>query len=921
MATRTVSALGGNWDSLTTWSEGAVPTAADEVVNDALSGNLTLNVNGACRSFDLSAKATTFTMNSGIDLAIGDATAPSSGYALRFHASTTLTVAGTGNEFQFVSTNSTQQDIDMKGKGFGQINFSGGTYNYRFVSAVTAAAPTNAGSAVAVNGNGEVHFNGQTFTVGAITGTAAGTRTLYLEGSTFALGATGTVWNTTATNLTIDAGTAAINITDAGATNKTLNLGGKNYTGSTMAITAGGAGIVDFAGATNNTLGSLTVNAPKSIRFRSGQTQTIAGNFTATGSSGNVITVTSSTAASAATLSKANGLVSCNWLSLQDSTVTGGALWYAGGNSTNVSGNTGWTFTAPATMLTADDSETDATSYATASITPTANTTLIAFIASKVSSGSPTLSSVTGNGLTWTEVRTVNSSTVRGLSVYRASGASPSAGAVTFDFGAQTQLGANWGVIQVDGTSTVTTDGVVQSSTGSDSADTLTVTLGAFAFSGNHTLGVFMSIDTAGGALNNSEGAGFTMLAENSGLVGGETFRSGVEYKTGSDTSVDMDAIAANDRLFGVAMEIALMAVPITGADIAISLTEDVDTITQDHVIATDDVAISLTTDNATIAQDHVISGADIAISLSEDNTTVEEESITISAADVAISLTEDAATISQNHIVSPDDITFSLAEDNDTIAQNHVIATNDIAISLGEDSSTVTETNFSLTAQDISISLGEDSTTISQNHVIAAQDVTIALGEDNDTITQDHVVVTQDIAVSLGTDSTTVDVIYTVVTQDVAVSTAVDSATIVQNHVIATQDVAISLGEDNTTVAETPLAPNDIQNSLLLDSTTITQNHVISTDDIAFSLASDNDTIAQNHILSPADLAISLAEDATTIEHILVFSPADITHSLRLDKGYAYDGTPPVERDYYVDSSGNIYWVVNETIGLVEKV
>jgi hypothetical protein len=32
---------------------------------------------------------------------------------------------------------------------------------------------------------------------------------------------------------------------------------------------------------------------------------------------------------------------------LKDNTATGGATFYAGANSTNVSGNTGWTFTAP----------------------------------------------------------------------------------------------------------------------------------------------------------------------------------------------------------------------------------------------------------------------------------------------------------------------------------------------------------------------------------------------------------------------------------------------------------------------------------------------------------------------------------------------------------------------------------------------
>jgi hypothetical protein len=39
--------------------------------------------------------------------------------------------------------------------------------------------------------------------------------------------------------------------------------------------------------------------------------------------------------------------VSVDYLSIQDSNATGGAAWYAGTTSTNVSNNLGWIFTAP----------------------------------------------------------------------------------------------------------------------------------------------------------------------------------------------------------------------------------------------------------------------------------------------------------------------------------------------------------------------------------------------------------------------------------------------------------------------------------------------------------------------------------------------------------------------------------------------
>ena len=69
--------------------------------------------------------------------------------------------------------------------------------------------------------------------------------------------------------------------------------------------------------------------------------------FTLSGILGSLVTINSSTAATQATLSKSSGTVSVNYLSIRDSAATGGAGWYAGTTSTNVSNNTGWIFAAP----------------------------------------------------------------------------------------------------------------------------------------------------------------------------------------------------------------------------------------------------------------------------------------------------------------------------------------------------------------------------------------------------------------------------------------------------------------------------------------------------------------------------------------------------------------------------------------------
>jgi len=59
------------------------------------------------------------------------------------------------------------------------------------------------------------------------------------------------------------------------------------------------------------------------------------------------VSLVSSTPSTAATLSKSSGDVNCDYLSIQDSAATGGARYFAGTNSVNVSGNTGWNFQAP----------------------------------------------------------------------------------------------------------------------------------------------------------------------------------------------------------------------------------------------------------------------------------------------------------------------------------------------------------------------------------------------------------------------------------------------------------------------------------------------------------------------------------------------------------------------------------------------
>lgn len=202
---------------------------------------------------------------------------------------------------------------------------------------------------------------------------------------------------------------------------------------------------------------------------------------------------------------------------------------------------------APA-ILTASGSATDASSYATASVTPTANALILASVFNiAVGPATPTAS---GNGLTWVAVASVAVVNNARTTLFRAMGASPTAGAITFDFGGQTQQNAHWTVTEVTGVDQSGTNGsgaVVQSATASGTSAAPSVTLAAFARAANGTYGV-IGVNATDAI---TPGTGFTELSDTA-LVESNNIED--EWRVDNDTTVDW-SIASN--LFAaVAVEI-----------------------------------------------------------------------------------------------------------------------------------------------------------------------------------------------------------------------------------------------------------------------------------------------------------------------------------------------------------------------------
>lgn len=208
------------------------------------------------------------------------------------------------------------------------------------------------------------------------------------------------------------------------------------------------------------------------------------------------------------------------------------------------------------TNLAATESNTDATSYNTASLSPTAYSLVILTVQSFVATGPPVEPTISGNGLTWISVNTntTNYSSNRRITQFVAMGNAPSSGVITIDFGAETQSHAVWVVDQCSGVfySKTASDAVVQvgDSTGTGFATSQTITLSAFSGNSNVAYGVL----SHGTNEATTPGTGFAELSDN--VVSDAGTLAGVQSQwSTNDATVDW-SWSTSSRMQGVAMEI-----------------------------------------------------------------------------------------------------------------------------------------------------------------------------------------------------------------------------------------------------------------------------------------------------------------------------------------------------------------------------
>ena len=179
----------------------------------------------------------------------------------------------------------------------------------------------------------------------------------------------------------------------------------------------------------------------------------------------------------------------------------------------------GSAFAAIAASSLTSGNTTSTSSAVTASVTVPANTLVIVSVFSGAFKTTPNTPTLSGAGSTWTQINTGLAGSSR-TSMFRTLGGGGT-GAITIDFGGQTQTDVLWTVSELTGTKTTGTNGadaivqsVVVAGSGSSFPFGVTNSLASFASALNYAYGftgVLFSTTTPPGL---SAGSGYTAVSE-----------------------------------------------------------------------------------------------------------------------------------------------------------------------------------------------------------------------------------------------------------------------------------------------------------------------------------------------------------------------------------------------------------------------
>lgn len=206
-----------------------------------------------------------------------------------------------------------------------------------------------------------------------------------------------------------------------------------------------------------------------------------------------------------------------------------------------------------------------ASSYTTASFTPSVNTLYLATVVTRTGiTADPNQPTCTGAGLTWVVVSSIvfdtTSSSRRRITVFRALGIG-SIGALTFDYATQAQTINVWSIDAFTGINTSGTNGsgaIVQAVPAKDETLTPTafaVTLAAFSNASNATFGAFGTGDP-GAQVIITQGSGYTQLTDFD-AVNAQGLHMSTQWQATNNTNVNITTNTNNFEFGGIGVEIA----------------------------------------------------------------------------------------------------------------------------------------------------------------------------------------------------------------------------------------------------------------------------------------------------------------------------------------------------------------------------
>ena len=208
------------------------------------------------------------------------------------------------------------------------------------------------------------------------------------------------------------------------------------------------------------------------------------------------------------------------------------------------------------TDLTQDKSTLNLSTYSTVSIAPGSNRVVLAFVFN-VRSGIAQAAQPTaqGNGLTWQAAASIQVAGApnRRLTCFSATGAAPTPGPLSFDFGGEQQTLCAWSVFEYDGVA-----GIAQIKTASGGAPTPTVTLDPLADANKSVVvGGVIANSLFGTPAQVQPGQGLAEIHEQDVTEPGTGGSLQTEDRTGGGTTINWTA-------FGIAQGWAAIALELT---------------------------------------------------------------------------------------------------------------------------------------------------------------------------------------------------------------------------------------------------------------------------------------------------------------------------------------------------------------------